>query len=178
MNIEKNKVVSLSYELRTSLEGEIVEKVENEQPLSFLFGTGSMLEKFEGNLLGLKSGEKFEFKLDYQDAYGAYTKEAIVEIPKDAFKIDGKIEEGLLEMDNIIPLQDNQGNRFNGKVINLSDSMVTMDLNHPLADKDLYFKGEVVEVREASEEELSHGHIHHEHHHHHEDHECTNCGKH
>lgn len=178
MKITENKVVSLSYELKTTSDGDIIEKVDNNNPLVFIFGAGTMLPKFEQNIAGLAVGEKFDFKLDFEDAYGAYTQEAVVEVPKDAFKVNGALDDNLLVINNIIPLQDNYGNRFNGKVIKISNENVTMDLNHPLADQDLYFKGEIVEIREASKEELEHGHTHHHHHDHEhkEDHECSNCG--
>lgn len=171
MKIEKNKVVSILYDLRKeSHEGELIESVDQSNALQFIFGNGMMLSGFETNLEGLQKDDKFQFKLDYADAYGSFSEENIINIPKSAFEIEGEIEEGLLEVDNVIPLQDEQGNKFNGRVAEIMENEVKIDFNHPLAGQDLYFTGSVFEIREASQEELSHGHVHNHQHHH--DHEC------
>lgn len=174
MNIAKDKVISVSYELRTSENGEIVEKTQEENPLTFLFGHGNMLPKFESNLEGLKQGDKFEFKLDSQDAYGKYNPKAVIDVPKSAFEVEGKVDEKLLQLGATVPMMDNNGNRFNGIVKEILDEKVKMDFNHPMADQNLFFNGEILEIREASENELKHGHVHQGG----EDHECTDCGKH
>jgi len=161
MIIDKNTVVALKYELRINAEdGELVEKVENDRPLQFIFGIGNMLEKFETNINGLKLGDNFNFKLKSTEAYGEPNPDMLIDVPKDVFKIDGKIDENLLVINKIIPMRDQQGNHLNGKIVKLNGENVTMDFNHALAGQDLFFKGEVLEVREATEEELSHGHIH------------------
>lgn len=161
MTIVTNKVVSLKYELRINAEdGELVEKVENDRPLQFIFGVGSMLEKFESNIGGLKEGDKFNFKLKADEAYGDVNNEMIVDVPKEIFMVDGKIDDSLLVIDKVIPMRDQQGNHLNGKIIEIKESQVVMDFNHPLAGDDLFFTGEVLNVRDASDEELSHGHIH------------------
>jgi len=161
MEISKNKVVTLSFELRVDgSEGEVIEQVTKERPLSFLYGAGNMLEKFESNLTGLNVGQKFDFMVEYADAYGDVSDEAIVDLPLNLFEVDGKLEEGLLEVGNTVPMQDNQGNRFNGTVVEVGEEVVSMDFNHPLAGEDLFFSGEILDIREATEEEISHGHIH------------------
>lgn len=159
--IEENKVVSLIYELRVDDEqGEVVEKVERSSPLTFLFGRGNLLPDFEANLKGLKEGDDFQFKLEPEKAYGGVSDEALVDLPKDIFEVDGKVDENLLNVGNSIPMQDNSGNRLNGVVLEVGDNTVKMDFNHPLAGETLYFKGEVAAIRSASEEELHHGHVH------------------
>ena len=161
MVIKKDKVVSLSYQLRNKSEvGEVIETVQKESPLTFLFGAGNLLPKFEENLEGLKVGESFAFGLKAADAYGDINNKAVVDIPISAFQIDGKLDNEMLKVGNQIPMQDSAGNRLNGIVKNVTESAVTMDFNHPLAGTDLHFSGEVTEIREATEEELSHGHIH------------------
>jgi FKBP-type peptidyl-prolyl cis-trans isomerase SlyD len=161
MEIKKNKVVSLVYELRVDgKEGEIVEKLNDTNPLTFLYGTGNLLPKFEANINGLKVGESFDFSLKCEDAYGIASDEAIVDVPKDVFIVDGKFDSEMVKEGNAIPMMDGEGNRINGIVLNVSDSSVKMDFNHPLADEDLFFAGQVVAIREATEEELTHGHIH------------------
>lgn len=168
MKIDKNKVVKLSYELRTDgFDSALVEKTQDNQPLEFIYGIGMMIPKFEENLKGLEKGDEFQFKIEAAEAYGLSNPENIIELPKATFERDGSIEEGLLVKDNVITMQDNQGNRFNGRVEKVGDDTVTMDFNHPMADKDLYFKGKILDVRDATQEELDHGHVHGDGHHHH-----------
>ena len=94
MSIIKDKMVSVIYELKyDDAEAELVEKVEKENPLTFLFGAGRMLEHFEKNLDGLKEGDAFDFKLSAEQAYGAVTEEAVVEVPLQAFEVEGKVDE-------------------------------------------------------------------------------------
>jgi FKBP-type peptidyl-prolyl cis-trans isomerase SlyD len=161
MKVSKDKVISLTYELRVDGKaGEIIETVREDQPLSFIFGNGSLLPKFESNIDGMVVGDSFEFLLKSVDAYGDATEDALVDVPKQVFVIDGEIDEELLTVGNAIPMQDSQGNRLNGIVVELGDETVKMDFNHPLAGDDLYFKGSITGIREATEEELTHGHVH------------------
>jgi FKBP-type peptidyl-prolyl cis-trans isomerase SlyD len=170
MNIAAQKVVSLSYELRTSRSnGEIVENVTSESPLTFLAGSGNLLPKFEEQLMGLKVGDAFDFTLVCDDAYGQLDKNAVIDLPLDVFMVDGEIDRSLLQVGNSIPMRDSAGRRLNGLVREVSDTIVTMDFNHPLAGEDLFFKGTVTEVREATEDEIQHGHIH-------ETASCDSCG--
>ena len=161
MIAEKNSVVSIVYELRSgSQDGEIVEALTPENPLTFLFGNGGLLPKFEENLSGLSSGDRFEFLLNSENAYGPVVESAIVHVPRSIFEIDGKVDENLLKIGNMIPMMDAEGRRMNGKVLTIEKEAVEMDFNHPMAGHDLFFKGEVTGVREATEDELYHGHIH------------------
>lgn len=156
MKIDRNAFVTLSYELRLSdIEGELVEQTGEDTPLQFVFGSGKMLEMFEEKLEGLGAGDSFQFQLKAEEAYGELNPNAIVEIPKNIFEVNGKIDENLLEVGNNIPMQDAHGNRLNGLVLEVNDSTVKMDFNHPLAGEDLYFNGKVIEVREATEDELA-----------------------
>ena len=161
MIAEKNNVVSIVYELRSgSKEGEVVESLNNENPLTFLFGTGGLLPKFEENLSGLTNGDSFEFELGLEDAYGPVVENAIVHVPQTVFEVDGKIDESLLQVGSTVPMMDSEGRRLNGKVMAIEGDAVKMDFNHPMAGNDLYFKGQVTDVRSATDEELKHGHIH------------------
>jgi FKBP-type peptidyl-prolyl cis-trans isomerase SlyD len=161
MVVTKDKVVSVAYELREgNKDGAILETVKNEKPMTFLFGAGNLLPKFEENLSGLKTGEQFGFMLDSEDAYGAVNESAIVDVPKSIFEKDGKENEELLKVGNQVPMRDKDGNHFAGVILEIGDSTVKMDFNHPLAGTNLYFTGKVVEIRDASEDELKHGHAH------------------
>lgn len=164
MIISENKVVSVSYELTTSSsKGEIIETVAATSPLTFISGTGNLLAAFEENLSGLKEGDSFSFSIPCKDAYGEPNEKAVVSLPIDAFIVDGQVDNELLQIGNVIPMRDQSGRRLNGKVKEVAGNNVTMDFNHPLAGDDLHFKGTVVGVREATAEEVAHGHIHEEH---------------
>lgn len=164
MQIQKNMVVSVNYHLTVKDENgkeELVEKTDSSHPFVFLFGSGSLLEDFEKNLSGKTKGDNFDFVIAAGQGYGEWSEDNIVEIPMDAFKDqDGNIDKEMLKVGNTLPMMDNEGNHLQGTVEEISDSAVTMDFNHPLAGQDLHFKGEVLEVREATSEEISHGHVH------------------
>jgi len=157
MKIESQHVVSLTYDLYVDQDGteNLVESATQEQPLTFLFGVGQMLPRFEENLSTLSTGDSYDFKLSAQDAYGEYDDEAVANLPKEMF--DGA---DLPEIGSILPLQDNNGNRFQGQVVSVTEDSVIVDLNHPMAGQALHFKGNILNVRPATPEELSHGHAH------------------
>lgn len=168
LTVSENKVVRLTYELsEDSKKEEIIEKVDADQPATFLFGVGGLLPEFEENLFGLKQGDSFKFSIASENAYGPLDPNALVDIPKEAFTIDGKLQDDMLKVGSILPMRDNEDNFLQGKIIELRDDVVIMDFNHPLAGKDLYFKGTIIDVREATAEEISHGHVHGEGGHHH-----------
>jgi FKBP-type peptidyl-prolyl cis-trans isomerase SlyD len=131
-----------------------VEQTTNESPLKFVFGLGQMLPMFESNLSGLKQGDDFEMTLAANDAYGEIDDDAIVDLPKDVFIIDGVFDEARFLPGMQIPMQTSNGQRLNGTILELNDDSLKMDFNHPLAGIDLHFKGNVIEVREATEDEL------------------------
>jgi FKBP-type peptidyl-prolyl cis-trans isomerase SlyD len=154
--ISKNSVVTLTYDLRVNDEkGELIEQASTENPLQFLYGAGIMLPKFETHLEGLKQGEPFKICLSKNEAYGEVNNDAIVELSRHIFLVDGKFDEELVSPGNTVPMMTTNGQRLNGVVLEVSDDKVKMDFNHPLAGEDLYFSGEVLEVREAFEEELA-----------------------
>ncbi len=161
MTISNEKVVTLVYQLKVdNSEGDIIETVKEDKPFVFLYGAGSMLPKFEENLNGLKANEKFEFTLKSDDAYGQATEDALMDLPKNTFEVDGNIEEGLLAEGNVIPMQNDEGQKFNGVIVEVKEESVIIDFNHPLAGDDLHFTGNIIEVREATKEEIEHGHVH------------------
>lgn len=156
LEIGKYSMVTLTYDLHIDDEnGELVEKATIDRPLEFLYGAGSMLPKFESNLAGKKQGESFTIKLNKKDAYGEVNDDAIVELPKHVFLVGGKFDEELVKVGNTVPMMSSNGQRLNGLVTEVDNDVVTMDFNHPLAGEDLFFKGEVIGVREASEEEVA-----------------------
>ncbi|OKS85553.1 hypothetical protein RG47T_0999 [Mucilaginibacter polytrichastri] len=149
--------MSLTYNLYVDQDGteNLVEKTTEEQPLTFLYGAGQMLPRFEENLSTLSTGDTFDFRLPAADAYGEYDDEAVANLPKEMFE-----GQDLPEIGSLLPLQDNQGNHFQGQVVSVVEDAVIVDLNHPMAGQELHFTGNVLNVRPATPEELSHGHAH------------------
>lgn len=163
MIISEDKVVSLNYYLTSSKNNtpeELVEETSNEHPFVFLFGFGGVLPDFETNLQGKKQGDKFDFKIQAVNAYGPFEKDYVVQIDKGAFEIEGKFDDTRVKIGYDIDMSDADGNPLTGKVLTITDTYVEMDFNHPLAGHELHFQGEVLDVREATEEELEHGHVH------------------
>ena len=156
LEIGKYSMVTLTYDLRIDDEnGEVIETATEERPLQFLYGAGVMLPKFESQLAGLREGEPFTIKLNKKDAYGEVNHDAVVELPKHVFLVNGTFDEELIKEGNTVPMMSSNGQRLNGLVLEVSDDNVKMDFNHPLAGEDLFFAGKVLEVREASDEEVS-----------------------
>ncbi|NQU35059.1 MAG: FKBP-type peptidyl-prolyl cis-trans isomerase [Bacteroidetes bacterium] len=168
MKVGKNKVVTLTYTLRfDDNNGEIIQQVNEDRPFVHLFGNGTLLPVFETNLDGLDPDTQFEFGLGHKEGYGEFNEEAIIELEKSIFEKDGKVDEELLKIGNMITMQDQEGNPIDGRVLEIKSDKVVMDFNHPLAGKDLHFSGRVIDVRDASNEENSHGHVHGDGGHHH-----------
>jgi FKBP-type peptidyl-prolyl cis-trans isomerase SlyD len=158
MKISANKFVSASYDLFVGGEDgtpvELMEKATPEKPLTFIYGTGMMLEAFEDKLAGLNPEDKFDFTLSSEDAYGEYDDTHVVEIPRNVFEVDGKIDEEIIFENNTVPMMDQMGNHMNGTILKIGDENITMDFNHPLAGEALHFVGQVLEVREPTETEV------------------------
>ena len=155
MKIGANKVVELCYELE--VDGEIADKTTKESPLGYIHGTGSLLEKFEKNVEGLEPGGKFKFTLTPAEGYGEVDPDRIIDLPMEAFEVNGKVQEDLLVPGTTIPMMNSRGGIVPGKVLEVSEKFVKMDLNSPMAGKTLNFSGEIVSVREATEKELKEG---------------------
>lgn len=156
MKVEQNKMVAVDYTL--TVDGAIADKSQPGKPLEFICGTGMLLPKFEAAIMGKEPGEKVAFTLEAKDGYGEVIPEAIVELPKTVFMMDGKVAEEILFVGSQVPMSDAQGNRMIGVVKEVKAESVMMDFNHPMAGKTLNFEVEVVSVRDVTPEDLaSHG---------------------
>ena len=155
MTIQDEKVVSLSYTLL--VDGEVKDSATEENPLEFIYGLGYLLPKFEEYLLGKEVGDTFEFVLSPEEGYGVYDNQAVIDLPKHIFEIDGKIQEHLLIPGQVIPMMNQAGGVIPGKVVEVSADSVKMDFNHDLAGKELHFTGKVTAIRDATEKELTDG---------------------
>ena len=163
MIIENRTVVTLNYRLTVDENGSEteVERTTAESPFVFLFGSGQLLPDFEMNLAGKTAGSAFDFLISAERGYGLSDAQNIVPVPISVFVgADGQPDTSLLVIGNTVPMSDNAGNRYQGKIKEVNEDTVVMDFNHPLADRTLHFTGEVIEVRLATLEELQHGHVH------------------
>lgn len=170
MKIENNKVVTLSYELYVENDTQkknLVEVADSSNPLVFLFGSSGFPPRFEDELQGLSQGDSFEFAVERDEAYGEYEDDAVVTFPLDMFKENGVVDESVFKVGNFIPMSDEDGNTIPGRILEVSSENIEMDFNHPLAGFDLAFKGKVIDIRDATQDEIAHGHVHGEGGHHH-----------
>jgi FKBP-type peptidyl-prolyl cis-trans isomerase SlyD len=161
--IAQNSVVTLTYDLSVTDENQqkvLVEQAEADEPMVFLFGHSGLPEEFESQLDGKSAGDSFSFSLTPEQGYGDYDQQAVVEIPKQVFEIDGQVDDQMLQVGNYLPMADNEGNHMQAKVVEIGDEQVTMDFNHPLAGMVMHFDGKIQEVRPATADELAHGHVH------------------
>jgi FKBP-type peptidyl-prolyl cis-trans isomerase SlyD len=154
MKIEKDKVVSLVYELREkNADGRIIEALDYNRPLTFIFGTGKLLPAFESNIDSLSEGADFSFGLNAETAYGEKREEMIVNVPISVFEVDGKIDEKICIVGNEVPMMDGDGNSLRGVINEINSEHVVMDFNHLMAGLDLFFSGKITNVREATPED-------------------------
>ena len=155
---EMNKYVAVAYRLYTKdNEGkrELVEEATKEQPFQFVSGLGMTLDDFETQIVGLEKDGEFDFELTPEQAYGQYEQERVIKVPRSTFEIDGRLDKDYIFEGAIVPLQNADGQRFNGLIQQIGDTEVTLDLNHPLAGKALIFTGVVTEIREATKDEIT-----------------------
>ena len=161
MTVGDKKVVSMTYTLKeNNANGSIIQTVEEDRPFVYLFGMGGLLPAFKENLEGLKKGDTFDFVLAKEDAYGVPSSDNILKLEKKIFEVDGKFDEEIIKVGEIIPMEDQEGNPLSGKIKEIGDDYVVVDFNHPLAGMDLFFEGKIIDIRDATKEELEHGHAH------------------
>lgn len=151
-----NQTLTLTYELSVMQEGEevIVEECTKERPFIFVTGLGFTFDAFEAQFENLQTGDSFDFIIPKEQANGERDEEFVFEVPKETFVVDGKFQDEEIFPGNIVPLLDAEGHRIQGMVVAVNENSVTLDLNHPLAGKDLHFEGTVLEKRDATLQEI------------------------
>lgn len=153
MQIAKNKVVSIDYTL-TNAKGEVLDSSSKGRPLQFIQGQGQLIPGLEKALEGKSAGEALKAAIPAKDAYGARDEELMQMIPKDNFAEIPDLKVGME-----LEAESDDGVRVI-TVVGIEGDKVVVDGNHPLAGMDLNFDVTIVGVREATAEELSHGHVH------------------
>lgn len=157
----KPRVFAIHYVL-TGIDGSVLDSSDENQPLPFLEGAGQIIPALEKQILHLKEGDKATVQLKAEDAYGLPQEKMVMDVPvKELAHIQG------LQIGSFLKLDLGEQTQM-VRVTNMSPETVTLDGNHPLAGQDLKFEIEMIMVREATEEEMHHGHAHgiHGHSHH------------
>ncbi len=157
--MNNHKYINVVYQLYTIDEDgkkHLAEKVEEDRPFFFISGFGTTLEAFEKHIEKLNTNEEFDFTLPVTEAYGEYEKAHVVDMDREIFTINNHFDHEHIFKGAMVPLQNEDGNHFWGRVVEITDEKVTMDLNHPLAGKPLNFTGRIIENREATEAEIQH----------------------
>lgn len=157
MENKTNKLIAAQYQLFTisdNGERKLVEETTKEQPFVFITGFDAALDALEERLENLKLGEKFDFELDKEKAFGEYETSRVIELNKEMFIVDGQFDSKNIFKGAQIPLKNEDGNFFIGTVLEIGDAAVKVDLNHPLAGKKLNFKGYIIENRDATKDEI------------------------
>jgi FKBP-type peptidyl-prolyl cis-trans isomerase SlyD len=149
MVISKNKVASIHYTLRDD-EGTVIDTSEGRDPLQYLHGAGNLIPGMEEGLEGKSQGEKLSLKIEPDKGYGEKDENLIQAVPRSAFG-DQEVKPGMR-------FSTNQGGVVT--VTDVGPDTITVDGNHPLAGVPLNFAVEIMEVRNATDEEISHGHVH------------------
>ncbi len=188
----ENRMISVQYQLYVDgdNEKELIEETREDQPYMFITGFGTTLDALEKAFINMQPGEEFDLTLTPEEAYGQRQEEYVIEVAREVFTINGHFDHDNVYVDAIVPLQNEEGHRFNGRVVEIGEEQVKIDLNHPFAGQTLYFKGKIQENREATQQEVDHlmkhltggcggdcsgcgGGCDHEHHH--EDCGCGHC---
>ncbi len=147
MIAENGMRVTVQYKLYIDdPSGELVEETSEEQPYEFIIGSGEQFEAFDKHIKGLNVGDSFSFLVECEDAFGLVDEGAISEIPKKSFEHEGKLDDSLFELYNMIPMKDEDGNEFSGVIIGMTEDKIELDFNHPLAGENIWFDGEVIDI--------------------------------
>ncbi len=152
--IEAGKVVFFHYTL-TDETGEVIDSSEGAEPLPYLHGAGNIVPGLERQMVGKCVGDRFEAVVPPEEGYGLPEGPGPQAIPRDAFPEDAELEEGLQFM-----AEDEDGESIPLWIVSIEDDAVIVDQNHPLAGVTLHFSIHITELRDATEDEIAHGHPH------------------
>lgn len=156
--IEPGKYVELGYDLYQIEPGKdevLVHQTDVSDPEKIVFGvTKGVIIPLEKAIEGLAVGDEFDITVKADEAFGPHDPEQIATLPRDIFEIDGKFDKDVIKPGAILPMMTADGYRINGVVAEVTPTDVKMDFNHPLAGKDVRFKGKILAVREATPDDI------------------------
>jgi FKBP-type peptidyl-prolyl cis-trans isomerase SlyD len=153
--IQDDQVVSLDYIL--TVDGGVVDKSEENEPIQFIQGHGQIIPGLERQLYGMSIGESKKVVVAAAEGYGEPDSDAYAEVPRSEFPPHIPLENGVA-----LQLRDQNGDVLDAYIVEVGSDTVRLNFNHPLAGKELHFQVTVVDLRDATDEELSHGHVHSE----------------
>ena len=151
--IQDDTVVTMDYTLK--VDGGVVDKTEGDDPIQFIQGHGQIIPGLERQLYGMTVGESKRVVVTPDEGYGEADENAYADIPRNEFPPHIPLETGVA-----LQLRDQQGEVLDAYIVQVRDESVRLNFNHPLAGKELHFSITVVDLRDATEDELSHGHLH------------------
>ncbi|RMF39373.1 MAG: peptidylprolyl isomerase [Anaerolineae bacterium] len=152
-------VVSMDYTLR--VDGEVLDTSDGGDPIEFLQGRGNIIPGLESQLYDMAVDDTKDVIVSPKDGYGEVDPAAVIDVPREEFPPTITLEPGVT-----LQVQDNEGNVMLAQIKEVGPESVKLDFNHPLAGKELHFSVKIVGLREATSEELAHGHVHGAGHHH------------
>jgi len=154
MQITKNTVVTLEYTLKDK-DGTLIDQSSGDEAFVFIHGVGGIIPGLETALEGKSAGDALSVEIEPEEAYGQRDDALVAEVPLDRFEGAGEIQAGMQ-----FQTADEDGTPRIVTVVKVEGDTVTVDSNHPLAGIDLCFDVKVLDLREATAEELEHGHVH------------------
>lgn len=156
MKVQDGQIVTMDYTLW--VDDEVVDTSEGAEPIEFLQGAGNIIPGLESQLYGMAVGDSKDVMVASQDGYGDVDEDAFAEVPRNQFPEDIPLEPGIE-----LQVRDETGDVMNARIDQVGNEIVRLDFNHPLAGKELRFEVKIAGIRQATEEELDHGHAHGEH---------------
>ena len=151
--VQDNKVVTLDYTLK--VDGGVIDTSEGGEPIQFIQGQGQIISGLEKNLYGMQVGESKDVVVPPEEGYGEVDDSAFADVPRSEFPTNIPIEPGVA-----LQLRDQKGEVLEAYIVEVYPDSVRLNFNHPLAGKELHFSVNVVNIRDATREEIVHGHVH------------------
>lgn len=155
LTVSDDMVVSLDYTLRLD-DGEVIDTSAGEEPLEFLQGRGQIIRGLEQALYGMTVGEQKDVVIEPAEAYGEFDEDAFQVVSREIFPDNLELKEGM----GLRLLDKGSGEPVEAFVAGLRPDSVMLDFNHPLAGETLFFHVEIADLRQATSEEMDHGHVH------------------
>ncbi len=153
LTVQDGQIVAMEYTLK--VDGDVADTSEGREPLAYLHGAGNIIPGLEREMLGMVVGESKDVVVAAADAYGEEDDQAFMDVPRDQFPKEIPMEVGIE-----IQVQNQSGQPMYARIHEVGEQTVKLNFNHPLAGKELYFSVKVVEIREPTDEEKEHGHVH------------------
>ncbi len=151
--VDDGKVVSMHYTLH--VDGKVVDSSEGGEPLQFIQGMGHIIPGLEHELYDMEVGQSKNVTVPPQDGYGETDENAFMDVPRESFPTNVPLQKGIE-----LELRDQSGHPVYARIDDISEQNIRLNMNHPLAGKELHFDVKIAGLRQATDDEVSHGHVH------------------